>query len=523
MSLSQLSKLLPLPNEELQQVIDYAETLPKDEAASHFTNLLGDSPQAIEFISSFNARRQGPATSSKPQPAPTPAPQATASSSQPKKGGAKKKQKAPLHTPEARRLDTGYVPTGTAYNKKNADLEYIPQRGVSAPTSHQGSRSATPKPPQPSAAKQTTAAGYLISEAIHKPKPKSNPVSRSSTPKPNSSNTTKISITGGTPMIGASAAIADLDAAIRALEISTNPTLDDVATRKCDCVATRHPLQTAAPNCLSCGKVICVKEGLGPCTYCGNPLLSSEEVQGMVRELKEERGRERMAADAEAHRRPAVSKTPAPFSKPREAESSSTSNMTEAEAKARQHRDKLLNFQAQNAQRTTVRDEAADFDATRAGNMWATPEDRAKQLKHQQKLMREVEWNAKPEYEKRRQVVSIDLVGGKVVRRMAEIARPASPENDGADGEDHAADVLHEVTGNTAGSAKPRGGGAFSGNPLLGKLIKPTFEANGKGKDKELEGRPTKKGWRRVQDNLDDNEGVILDGGVHGHHTEDGA
>jgi hypothetical protein len=241
----------------------------------------------------------------------------------------------------------------------------------------------------------------------------------------------------------------------------------------------------------------------------------------MVRELKEERGRERMAADAEAHRRPAVSKTPAPFTKPRETGSGAASGLSEAEVKAKQHRDKLLNFQAQNARRTTVRDEAADFDVGRAGSMWASPEDRAKELKQQQKLMREMEWNARPEYEKRRQVVSIDLVGGKVVRRMAAVERPPSPEDeDVADDLDDGAGVLQEVTGNTSIASKSREGGAFSGNPLLGKLIKPTFEARGKGKEKEPEGRPTKKGWRRVQDNLDDNERVILDGGVYGHSSE---
>ncbi|KAK0390169.1 hypothetical protein NLU13_3741 [Sarocladium strictum] len=531
MSSTQLSQLLPLPADELQQVINYANTLSKAEAASHFTNLLGDSPQAIEFISSFNARRQGP-----PQSSAATAPAGSSSSrgsaaDGPGDGGvpsgrrgAKKKTKAAIHTPEARKLDTTQAPAGTAYNKKSTDLEYMPQRGASASANHQGSRSGTPKPSQPTQPRQTTAAGYLISEATHKPKPKSNPVSRSSTPRPSPSTTTKISITGGTAMTGASAAIADLDAAIRALEISTNPTLDDPVSRRCDCVATRHPLQTAAPNCLSCGKVICVKEGLGPCTYCGTRLLSSDEVQDMVRELKEERGRERMAADAQAHRRPAISKAPAPFTKPRENDSGPAPDLTEAEAKARQHRDKLLNFQAQNARRTTVRDEAADFDVGRAGSMWASPEDRAKELKQQQKLMREMEWNARPEYEKRRQVVSIDLVGGKVVRRMAAVERPPSPE-DREILENEAMEesgVLREVTSNTRVGNKSREGGAFSGNPLLGKLIKPTFESHGKGKgkEKEAEGRPTKKGWRRVQDDLDNNEGVILDGGVYGHTSE---
>jgi hypothetical protein len=251
-----------------------------------------------------------------------------------------------------------------------------------------------------------------------------------------------------------------------------------------------------------------VKEGLGPCTFCGTPLLSSSEVQGMIRELKAERGREKMAADREAHKRPDVAATPRPFTAPR----TGLEELSAAEVRAREHRDRLLAFQAQNAQRTTVRDEAADFDVVSGGSMWASPEERARELKRQQKLLREMEWNARPEYEKRRQVVSIDLVGRKVVKKMAAVERPPSPTEDGNNGVDgQEASVLADVdTNRETGS-----GGAFSRNPLLGGVIKPIYDAKGKGV--ELEGRKDKKTrWRRVQDDLDDNEAVILDGGVYG-------
>ncbi|KAM5354158.1 hypothetical protein ACJ41O_000808 [Fusarium nematophilum] len=522
MSLSQLSQLLPLPDEELQQVLDYASTLSKIEAVEHFGNLLGDSPQAVEFISSFNARRQpsgpasaGPSYSSAAAP---PELESQATEPAPKSKRPPKKKKANIHTPQARRIGEYAAPAGTSYSKKDQDPEYIPQR-ASAPSSSAVSRSNTPKPDSKPAAKpppkQHTSAGYLISDGPSKPKPKSNPVSRSSTPKPGPGST-KVSISGGMPMAGASTAISDLDAAIRALEISTNPALDNAKSRRCNCVATRHPLQGAAPNCLSCGKVICMKEGLGPCTFCGSPLLSPDDVQAMVRELKDERGRERMAANREANRRPDVAKTPAPFTQPRGNDGLS---LSEAEEKARAHRDKLLNFQAQNARRTTVRDEAADFDVggaiTGAGSMWASPEERARELKRQQKLLREMEWNARPDYEKRKQVVSIDVVGGKVVRKMAAVQRPVTPESDEDGGS-----ALGETTGNKNAG---RGGGAFSGNPLLGSLIKPVFDAKGKGV--EVEGREArrKKGWQRVQHDLKDNEGVILDGGIHGHAGDEPA
>jgi hypothetical protein len=315
-------------------------------------------------------------------------------------------------------------------------------------------------------------------------------------------------------MHGAATALTDLDEAIRSLELTTNPKHPSnspagIAARRCNCVATRHPLQTAAPNCLSCGKVICVKEGLGPCTFCSTPLLSSTEVQGMIKELKAERGREKMAADREAHRRPDVATAPRPFTAAR----TGLEELTAAEAKAREHRDRLLAFQAQNARRTTVRDEAADFDVVSGGgSMWASPEERARELKRQQKLLREMEWNARPEYEKRRQVVSIDLVGRKVVKKMAAVERPPSPteeEEDGVFGGRAASSVLEEVDANRGS------GGAFSRNPLLGGVIRPVYDAKGKGA--ELEGRKDKKTrWRRVQDDLDDNEAVILDGGVYG-------
>lgn len=233
----------------------------------------------------------------------------------------------------------------------------------------------------------------------------------------------------------------------------------------------------------------------------------------MVRELKDERGREKMAANAAAHRKPDVARTPAPFTQPRGNDGPS---LAEAAAKAREHRDKLLNFQAQNAQRTTVRDEAADFDVTGAmtgmSSMWANPEERAKELKRQQKLMREMEWNAAPEYEKRRQVVSIDLAGRRVVRTMAAIERPVTPEEE--EEQDYGANTSRGVLAQTSGNRNA--GGAFSSNPLLGAVVRPVFDAKGKGA--EAEGRRQRKtGWRRVQDDLDNNEDVILDGGIRGH------
>ncbi|KAK7740021.1 hypothetical protein SLS62_011164 [Diatrype stigma] len=543
MSIPQLSRLLPLPDEELKQVLDYAATLSKPEAAEHFSNLLGDSPGAIDFIASFNSRRKDPKAASASASASTPVSQprsqpgsqpgsshASDMDTVPKSGGRQKKKKPQIHALPPRQVTNIGPAPGAAYSKKNLQDDYMPGRpGPSATSSGRASpvkqqqqqqqqrqqqtpapipKSATPPPSKP----PPSAQGHLISD-MPKSKSRSTPASRSSTPGPK----TKINISGGTAMRGASTVLTDLEAAIRALEISTNPTqLGEDSARRCNCVAARHPLLSAAPNCLSCGKVVCVKEGLGPCTFCGAPLLSSHEVQSMIRELRQEQGREKMVANKEAHRRPDMSKTPAPFSKPRD------DLVGEAEAKALEHRDRLLGFQAHNAQRTTIRDEASDFDVVGAmagtgGSIWTSPEERARELKRQQKILREMEWNAKPEYEKRQQVVSIDLVGGKVVRRMAAIERPKTPEEEDNEPE-LLSKVLRETSGNGGGGnggGGGRAGGTFSKNPLLGGLIKPVFDAKGKGA--ELEGRKDKATrWRRVQDDLDNNEAVILDGGAYG-------
>ena len=146
--------------------------------------------------------------------------------------------------------------------------------------------------------------------------------------------------------------------------------------------------------------------------------------------------------------------------------------------------------------------------------MWSSPVERAAQLKRQQKVLREQEWNAKPEYEKRKVVVSVDLVGGKAVRRMGTVEKPKHEEGD--------EDYMEAVTehGNDMQGSSSGGSGAFSKNPLMGGLIRPVWKGKGTAEgegDEDKENQPRKNNtWRRVQDDDDDNEAWILDGGVYG-------
>ena len=378
--------------------------------------------------------------------------------------------------------------------------------------------------------------------------------SRTSSPAPSkagggsSTRSTKVTLQGGKPMHGASTTLSDLDAAIRALEISTNPMLSsdkaaDDKDRQCDCVAARHPLLTAAPNCLNCGKVICVKQGLGPCTFCGNPILGQEDIQAMIRELRSERGHEKQEANNLGRRKADVSSGGTrPYQSSPGTASPSNQPPSQAQEKldlAKAHRDKLLTYQAQNAQRTTLHDEAADYDAvpTAGVSQWASPIERAKRLKEQQKILREQEWNARPEYEKRQVVVSLDIdAKGKVrsQRKMVGVEKPVEEEGKDEGGEREEGDDT-EYEG--LGGRGEGGGGTFSQNPLLGNLIRPIYRSStqkddkGKGKEKD-EGEPevngiakeqpgTKKAkWRVVQDDDNDNESWILDGGIQGYATQ---
>ncbi|KAF2135763.1 uncharacterized protein K452DRAFT_292956 [Aplosporella prunicola CBS 121167] len=514
-ALPQLSRLLPLDDESLKQIITYTDTLSRDAAAEHLKNLLGDPPQALEFITNFNSRRP-------PPPSETPAPRGRAQDEgvpRPKGRQQKKKknigQLPPRRVEHSGNISGGYIKkdeedymAGTSRSRKEPPLANVLQLqekpdAKQLPVAQNSSSSTNPQVKLP-----PSAAGPLISDIPSK----SN--SRTSSPAPKAKS--KVNLSGGTAMRGQSEVLNDLDSAIRALEIQTNPSFSfsaaDNAKRRCNCMATRHPLLEAAPNCVNCGKIICVKEGLGPCTFCEKPLLSAHDIQSMVRVLRDERGREKMEANNSAQKRAEVSKAPRAFATlaaPGVVTPSSSDSENEKLAAAKQHRDRLLGFQANNARRTRIHDEAADFETPTAGtSMWASPQERALQLKRQQKVLREQEWASRPEYEKRKVVASIDLAGGRVVRRMEAVQRPESPESE----EEIEEEVFEEpVSG--------RKGGAFSRNPLLGALIRPVakMDSGDKGKERERE-----KGsqWRRVQDDRDDNEQWILDGGVYGGITD---
>lgn len=555
MSLQQLSKLVDyLPEEDLKQLLQNASTMSPEGAADLFKNFLGESAASLEFISSFNARRtpsdRGPAPQTQSAHGTSNGQSRLSASDGPSdvpprssRGGRGGKKKSNLHTPAPRQVTNTFEGQGTAYRKGDNDTAALPSRGPQAKRgqtqTHTQQTAQTLALREPVKRTQTppatklppSAAGRLISDP--KPKPQSAPNTRSSSPAQKVA--AKVHLTGGTSMSGASKNLSELDAIIKTLESGSSST-QSVEERKCNCIATRHPLLAAAPNCLSCGKVICVKEGFGPCTFCGSSIISQDDKDSMVQELKQERAQEKMAADRALHKKTDVGKnrsayparvaavpsgpTPAELARSslaassgntRGIEDASMAGLSEA-AKAQVHRDRLLDFQAQNAARTTVHDEAADFQTPDVGvSQWVGPMERARLVKQQQKVLREQEWNAKPEWEKRREMVSLDVVNGKVVKTFKTVEQKYERPTEYDDEDENVGEGGMPYDEAGQGSDDRTKNGTFSNNPLLGNLIKPVYTPR-----KTDQPVVQKKMWRRVQDDYEDNEGIILDGGVYG-------
>jgi hypothetical protein len=542
-ALHQLQRLLPIDEQSLNEVITYSASLSREAGAEHLKNLLGDSAQALEFISSFNSRRPDTIKpkSAQPketaEPSPSPAPHENGPSSR-KRGH--KKPKAPLHSAGPTRRPENHGEVTGGYTKSLMEQDYMPKaaRPSSNALSNPFLLSQEPASLQvPDPMRQIDSSQTRSKERNPVPQPKLPPSASGSLvsdlPNVKSKSFKKAAHSSGssTPQKATTtSSINDLTSAIAALELSTNPSLSS-ERRQCPCNASIHPLFETAPNCLSCGKIICALEGLQPCSFCNNPVLSKEQVQTMIRALKDERGQEKMAAH-NASASHSGRGTPAIGSQVATPETSGD-EASAAAAKARAHRDRLLAFQRENAQRTKVHDEAADFDitGTPGATQWMSPVQRAAALKKQQKYMRELEQANKPEWEKKKTFMSMSIRNGKLVRTYESVQSTASQEAEEAEEVEEAGAVGNQNEGEDASrSAKGKG---LSLNPLLagGGLIRPIWKGQDdgkgtgggeeKGKGKMREASERRETWRRVQDDNDDNEQWILDGGVYG--FEDGS
>ncbi|KAH3662491.1 hypothetical protein OGAPHI_005743 [Ogataea philodendri] len=366
-----LVRLLPLDEDTLRQMVDYAakELKTPEQITSHFTNLLGESPDALDFITDF-IKATGPKETEKKKESP-----------------AKPKQSKPQ-----------------PQTKKNT-IKIV--RHTSKPA----------KPSSPAA------------ESFSK-----------------SHKNVKLDN------------LKELDDALVELE-------SQQGGRVCNCNATRHPLFEMFPNCLNCGKIICVKEGLQPCSFCGKDLLTTEERRQIAAVLLKEKD------EINGVKRPVVVEKVKPkknkitisvssagqnnfkvqdqlfkrIEKRKELERETLEkNRKEKEEleqavkkieymeatkdkdaellKAEQRLDTLLNFQASGSQRTKIIDQASDFEVP-ANNLspWATPVERALQLKKQQQEMKRLEQEEKKRTGRGQKMIDMSIKDGKVVMNEVDV------------------------------------------------------------------------------------------------------
>ena len=91
----------------------------------------------------------------------------------------------------------------------------------------------------------------------------------------------------------------------------------------------------------------------------------------------------------------------------------------------------LLSFQDNGAERTKIIDNAADFEAPLGGSLWATPLERALQLKRQQKNAQKMSEREEQRSARGKRNVDVVIRDGKVIlRQSAEVEEPLDDLSD---------------------------------------------------------------------------------------------
>lgn len=259
----------------------------------------------------------------------------------------------------------------------------------------------------------------------------------------------------------------DIEAALSDLEIVQAKSDKSTTIRICNCMATRHPLFEIAPNCLNCGKIICSKEGLQPCSFCGHDLLSFKDRQDIMNILNDEKHLlinkqldlknkklQEQSGSFTGKQKPnkivlkmnagenlwkaqdlAFKKVEAQKKKQQDLEEQSRKEEDEIQqqeeefrrygshkinpdlAQAEERLETLLHFQETGAERTKIIDNASDYllpNISNSGAIWLSPLERALHLKKQQKQLRKIESTEKDRVGRGDKIVEMVIKNGKV-------------------------------------------------------------------------------------------------------------
>ncbi|KAF9908744.1 hypothetical protein EC991_009554 [Linnemannia zychae] len=302
--------------------------------------------------------------------------------------------------------------------------------------------------------------------------------------------------------------LSELEKAIRAIDLATESVNATKERKPCYCLATKHKLNVFAPNCLSCGKIICALEGPGPCTYCGQPVVSIDQQQAMILELKREKAalaKEQAKLTAKRRAKSTAVSTAGYASKLGGGMTSATGSaggwvgldgsddtpaMTEEEeleeakkaSLAQAHKEKLLEFDRTSARRSHVIDQATDFVLPGdRPNLWLTEEERQVQAAKARENLDKV--TAAASGYQRAKVMTIDVVNRRVVVE-ASAAQVVEEEDDTVPAPVSLFDQA-KSTSISGGDRHGGRGGAFAMNPLLRLGENPMFIPKGgkSGKD----------------------------------------
>lgn len=422
-SIKNLKDLLPIDDESLGQMVENALSLPSQSAITEYwLGLLGESPDALDFIAKFTSKLTKDS-----------APKVSHSTSSTSASHTPKHQSIPKSSSQA----AGGRSTKNPWNQPTVEKQKLRNK--------------------PRLAKNVSS---TTSQLLDKPqeKPTKQTAKREKQRKVDN--------------------LKDLDEILKQLEISDGINTDEKVV--CNCMATRHPLFEAAPNCLNCGKIICVKEGYRPCSFCGSELISSQEKQQIITMLRSEKTQLESPSrtpepqvsaktkkkkitvgsgagvnlwtqqealfkklEAEDLQRAEVLKRQKEEEKELKEQNSELEYYNRQKGvdpdllKAQKNLENLLNFQANSAERTKIIDQASDFEIPAGSNlnMWSSSVEKALQLKKQQKQMRKLEKKQKELTGRGRKVMDMSIgKDGKVVLRERK-AEDIDSEDDEADEE----------------------------------------------------------------------------------------
>lgn len=420
-----ISKIIPLEEESITEMVNYTLTLPEYEAETHLLDLLGHSEESYRLITTFlRLKKQDDNAAAK-----------AAENEERKKAASEEKKKA--------------IASSTSSNNLTTPWSKSP-------------------PPQTNSSKSRllgNKGSTTISElADLKP---SNKLSGQQAKKTKKKNLDSLK---------------DIEAALNELEVENamkHANMEDSQTvkRVCNCMATKHPLFEVAPNCLNCGKIICSKEGLQPCSSCGNELLSARERSDIIKILQSEKDllehKQSNVQNKQVQAQPsklkptkikyamtpggnlwkeqeqALKKMEEEAKRLREQKEKEEKEQRELEEqmqelehyektknvnpdllKAQERLETLLDFQATGAERTRIIDNASDFEmpSVSSGSIWLSPVERALQLKKQQKQLRKIELQEKARTGRTKKVVEMVIKDGKVKMVEKLVASEEPPE-----------------------------------------------------------------------------------------------